>query len=173
MPTTTPNMSLTNWPAPSDNFSNTELVANFDKIDDHDHTSGNGVQIPAGGLAANAVESATIANNAVTTNKVQDGAITSAKLSATALNGTYGTVASAANIDVANLAVVEVTGTTNITSITAGAAGRRVSLIFRGVLTFTDGSNLKLNGNFVTSADDTITLVSDGTNWYEAGRSAN
>ena len=42
-----------------------------------------------------------------------------------------------------------------------------------GILTFTDGSNLKLNGNFVTTADDTITLVYDGTNWYEMCRSVN
>ena len=41
------------------------------------------------------------------------------------------------------------------------------------VLTFTDGSNLKLAGNFVTTADDTITLAYDGTNWYEICRSVN
>jgi hypothetical protein len=40
-------------------------------------------------------------------------------------------------------------------------------------LTFTDGNNLKIAGNFVTSADDTITLVCDGTNWFETCRSAN
>lgn len=67
-----------------------------------------------------------------------------------------------------------VSGTTTITSIYASQqAGRRITLIFQGVLTFTDGSNLKLNGNFVTTADDTITLVCDGTNWYEVSRSAN
>jgi hypothetical protein len=70
--------------------------------------------------------------------------------------------------------VVTVTGTTNITSITAtGHTARRVTLVFTGILTFTDGSNLKLNANFVTSADDTITLVCDGTNWFEVCRSAN
>jgi hypothetical protein len=51
--------------------------------------------------------------------------------------------------------------------------GQMVTLVFAGALTFTDGSNLKLAGNFGTSADDTITLVCDGTNWYEVTRSAN
>ena len=65
------------------------------------------------------------------------------------------------------------TGTTTITSITVKSAGTVVILDFAGVLTLTDGSNLKLGGNFVTTADDTITLISDGTNWIEMGRSVN
>ena len=32
-----------------------------------------------------------------------------------------------------------------------------MTLMFQGILTFTDGNNLKLAGNFVTTADDTIT----------------
>ena len=68
-----------------------------------------------------------------------------------------------------------VTGTTTITSITATnvIAGATIKIIFDGVLTFTDGSNLKLAGDFVTTADDTITLTYDGTNFYETGRSVN
>lgn len=85
-------------------------------------------------------------------------------------------VASAATISLPfHAQVVNVTGTTTITSITATLtqAGRRVTLIFAGALTFTDGNNLKLSGDFVTTADDTITLVCDGTNWVEVCRSAN
>jgi hypothetical protein len=52
-------------------------------------------------------------------------------------------------------------------------AGANVTLVFADALTVTDGSNLRLNGNFTTSADDTLTLVCDGTNWYEVARSAN
>jgi hypothetical protein len=86
----------------------------------------------------------------------------------------YGTVASAGTVSVPGAQIIEVTGTTNITTINAANnAGRRITLVFRDVLTVTDGSNLKLNGNFVTSADDTLTLVCDGTNWYETSRSAN
>lgn len=66
-----------------------------------------------------------------------------------------------------------ITGTTNITSVTASWAGRRVVFRFAGILTFTDGSNLKLAGNLVTTADDTICLVCNGTNWYEESRSVN
>lgn len=68
-----------------------------------------------------------------------------------------------------------VTGTTTITSISGSGitAGTEITIIFDGSLTFTDGSNLKLNGNFSTSADDTIKLVWDGSNWYEISRSAN
>lgn len=71
--------------------------------------------------------------------------------------------------------VFHVTGTTTITSITSTnfAAGTVIVLIFDGILTFTDGNNLKLAGNFVTSADDTITLAYDGTNWYETARAVN
>ncbi len=67
-----------------------------------------------------------------------------------------------------------ISGTTNVTSMSAGTwAGQEVALIFQGVLTFTDGGNLKLAGNFVTTADDVLRLVSDGTSWYELSRSVN
>jgi parallel beta-helix repeat protein len=69
--------------------------------------------------------------------------------------------------------VVTLTGNTNITSIVASTAGRVVTLLFTGTPTVTDGSNLTLAGNFVATADDTLTLVSDGTNWIEIARSAN
>lgn len=69
--------------------------------------------------------------------------------------------------------VFHITGTTTITGITALSAPALVVLIFDGVLTLTDGSNLKLAGNFVTTADDTITLWCDGTNYYELCRSVN
>ncbi|SHN39997.1 hypothetical protein [Rhizobacter sp. OV335] len=70
--------------------------------------------------------------------------------------------------------VVKVSGTTSITSISAtNRAGDVVTLIFSGALTVTDGSNLVLAGNFVTTADDTITLACDGSNWWEVARSVN
>ncbi|WEK42994.1 MAG: hypothetical protein P0Y64_16875 [Candidatus Sphingomonas colombiensis] len=87
------------------------------------------------------------------------------------------TITSAANITIpfGRDVVAKVTGATNITSFSLAPddTGRRVTLIFAGVLTLTDGFNLKLAGNFVTSADDTITLYCDGTNWIELGRSVN
>ena len=69
----------------------------------------------------------------------------------------------------------EITGTNNITSISAASsmAGRFVFLKFAGILTFTDGNNLKLAGNLVTAGNTTIALICDGTNWYEVARSVN
>lgn len=88
----------------------------------------------------------------------------------------YSVVASAAAISLpVNAKVVNITGTTNITSITTsgGDRGRIVTLVFSGILTFTDGGNLRLGSNFVTSSDDAIILACDGVNWYETGRSTN
>jgi hypothetical protein len=67
-----------------------------------------------------------------------------------------------------------ITGTTGITSITAtGWDGETVTLIFSDTLTVTDGSNLKLAGNFSATDDDVLVLVCDGTDWYEVSRSNN
>lgn len=65
---------------------------------------------------------------------------------------------------------ISVTGTTNITSMNVSYIGRIVTLVFSDVLTFTDGSNLVLDGNHVTSAGENITLYCDGTNWNEICR---
>lgn len=84
-------------------------------------------------------------------------------------------VASAAALPLPTGSVFHVTGTTGITSITSTnfQSGVMITLIFDGALTVTDGGNLKLAGNFTTTADDTLTLVYDGTNWYECARSVN
>jgi hypothetical protein len=69
----------------------------------------------------------------------------------------------------------EVTGATNFGTL-AGAenyAGKIVVMKFTGALTVNDGPSMKLNNSFVTTADDTLTLMSDGTSWYEVARSAN
>lgn len=91
------------------------------------------------------------------------------------VDGGVGEVASSATMTLPQYqSIFRITGTTTITGITATEqAGRTVTLIFAGALTMTDGGNLKLAGDFVTSADDTMTLVCDGTNWYETTRSAN
>lgn len=86
------------------------------------------------------------------------------------------TVASATNLILTGVATYfVVTGTTTITSIASGSTiiGRNVTLEFADVLTVTDGNNLKLAGNFVTTAGDTLTLFCDGTDWYEQARSVN
>lgn len=68
----------------------------------------------------------------------------------------------------------EITGTTSFSTLPVGYAGRVITLKFTGVLTVLDGgTNMYLNGNFVTSANDILVLVSDGTSWYEVSRSTN
>lgn len=68
-----------------------------------------------------------------------------------------------------------ITGTTAITSVvvTEYPVGKPLTFIFASTPTFTDGGNLKIAGNLVATANDTITLVSDGTDWYEIGRAVN
>ncbi len=70
---------------------------------------------------------------------------------------------------------MHISGTTSVTSIVATnvPADTVITLIFDGILTFTDGNNLKLAGDMTTSADDAITLYYDGFNFYELSRSAN
>lgn len=101
--------------------------------------------------------------------------VTDASSGIRGLLGGGAAVASAAALPVPTGRVFHVTGTTNITSITSTnfQTGVVITMIFDGVLTVTDGSNLKLAGNFVTAADSTLSLVYDGTNWYETSRSAN
>lgn len=114
--------------------------------------------------------------------KVSDGGSGDGALQATsfrALSGISndfygGSVASAATlVPVGN--VMTVTGTTNITEIdTTGIIdGTRLTLLFSGILTVTDGVNLYLAGNLVTAADTTLDLVVIGGKCYELSRSAN
>lgn len=83
---------------------------------------------------------------------------------------------SAGAITVKGDGVYGVSGTADITSINVCASGTKITLYFVSTAAgtgVTDGGNLKLNGNFVYTADDTITLVSNGTNWLEVCRSVN
>lgn len=66
-----------------------------------------------------------------------------------------------------------ISGTTTIDNIQTTYPGRSVMLIFDGALTVTDTGNKKLTAAFVTTADDSLSLVYDGTNWYEKSRSVN
>jgi parallel beta-helix repeat protein len=68
---------------------------------------------------------------------------------------------------------VQVTGTTGITNINATFAGDFRTLQFTASLTVTDGGNLRLPANFAATADDTLTLICDGSNWFEVARSNN
>jgi hypothetical protein len=63
--------------------------------------------------------------------------------------------------------VQTVSGNTNITSISADSwPGRSVTLIFQGTLTVSNIGNIKLASPFSATANSTLTLSTDGTNWY-------
>jgi hypothetical protein len=70
---------------------------------------------------------------------------------------------------------VYLAGANNVTSIDANSAakGRIVTFIGNATLSVFDGNNLKLNGGWTCAASYTLTLICDGTNWYELSRSAN
>jgi hypothetical protein len=71
--------------------------------------------------------------------------------------------------------VFKITGANNIGSISAQTTvkGRRVTLIGTGVLSIFAANNLKIAGTFNVTDLDTITLVCDGTNWFEVSRVVN
>lgn len=80
MSITTSNMGLIAWDLGTDAYDHAQLANNFVAIDAHDHTSGKGKQIPAGGLADGAITSAKIQDGAVVPAKIPDASITQAKL---------------------------------------------------------------------------------------------
>lgn len=66
-----PNMGLVVWTSINDYFSHVQLAANFEALDAHNHTSGKGAKIGAGGIAEQAVEYNNLASGvieALTTN---------------------------------------------------------------------------------------------------------
>lgn len=81
MSITTPNMSLVKWTEGSDPYDHVQLAGNFQKIDEHDHTTGKGVRLVGGSLVNEAIGTAQIANASVTNAKLAGG-ITSDKLAA-------------------------------------------------------------------------------------------
>lgn len=81
MSTTTGNMGLL-IPTPGDSDYPTSLNSTINAIDTHDHSSGEGVQIPTAGITDLAVTTGKLAASAVTTAKILDGAVTQAKRAA-------------------------------------------------------------------------------------------
>src|SRR4051794_6322904 len=85
MAITTPSMGLKRWDQPNDIFSYVELSDNFALLDNHDHSSGKGVQIPTAGIANLAITDTKIATNAVTNGKIINDAVDASKIAALAV----------------------------------------------------------------------------------------
>jgi hypothetical protein len=78
---TTPNMGLTAWDQAGDPYDHTQLAANFEVIDNHDHSTGLGVKIGTAGIQNAAITQALLANNSVGSSQIIDGTIQAADLS--------------------------------------------------------------------------------------------
>jgi hypothetical protein len=61
----TPNMGLVVWDLGEDPYDHAQLANNFSELDQHNHTTGNGVQIPSGGIANGAITAAKLASDSV------------------------------------------------------------------------------------------------------------
>jgi len=120
----------------------------------HDATANEGPKIKTGGL-----DLSTITQNLVMTSKILKLA-KGADVASVAGNIALG--------DDGNY--FDITGVLAITSITIKTAGTVVTLQFDGAASMVDGGNLKLNGDFQGAAESQITLISDGTNWFEVSR---
>jgi hypothetical protein len=65
-------------------------------------------------------------------------------------------------------------GATTITALDDGAQGQQLLIVCGDTnTTFSDAGTLRLAGGLTCTADDTLTLIFDGTNWLEISRSVN
>lgn len=85
-----PEMDLDVWNLGGEHFNYAELLANFQKINAHDHTPGKGNLIPTAGIANLAITAAKLGDLSVTTGKLGDGAVTDAKLATRIIRGRVG-----------------------------------------------------------------------------------
>jgi hypothetical protein len=67
---TSVNMSLKIWDDLDDPYDHNELAANWQAVDEHNHTPGRGVQIPTAGIEDNAITNAKVAPDAITTAEI-------------------------------------------------------------------------------------------------------
>lgn len=95
-------------------------------------------------------------------------------------NDAYGksTIVSSTNIDLPlNGTLILLTGGVSISALSGASSyvGRVITLLFSTNTTVVNGSGCLLAGgiNFSATANDTLTLVSNGTNWVEVSRSVN
>lgn len=146
---TTPNMGLKQWDQAGDFFSFSELKLNWDAVDQHDHTTNKGVQIPTAGIANLAITGAKIAANAVDVTKLATGldpspAYTTYKLLKNA-SGSIGASAAAIiyamseSAPAASAMVSERTGPFWFDPADYAVAGRTVKLRF--IWTIVNGAN--------------------------------
>jgi hypothetical protein len=82
------NIALAIWDEGDDAYDHTELAANWDAIDAHDHSAGKGKQITSAGLASDSVGNSQLAPNSVTTTEIADHTIQSVDIAPGAIGST-------------------------------------------------------------------------------------
>lgn len=82
---TSPNLGLTIWDQPQDDFNHSQLLLNWQAIDGHDHSPGKGVQIGTAGLLDASVTQTKLAALSVGTPQLQNGAVATANIAARAV----------------------------------------------------------------------------------------
>lgn len=99
---TTNRMQLKVWNDLDDPYNHTDLAANWQRIDDHDHSPTWGKQIENAGLAPNCVAQTQMQDNAVGTNEIINGAVTTAKLADNSVNSAKIIDGSIQGVDIGN-----------------------------------------------------------------------
>lgn len=79
---TTPNLGLKVWNLTTDPYDSGQLADNWAKVDEHDHASGRGKQIPTAGIEDGAITTSKLAIGA---NITPDASVTTAKLASEAV----------------------------------------------------------------------------------------
>lgn len=87
MAVTAPNMGLKVWNLLTDPYDHSQLASNWAKVDQHDHTSGKGVQIPTGGIADGAISGVKVGNAQITPEKLTASVVSSVGINT--LSNTY------------------------------------------------------------------------------------
>ncbi|MBI4242789.1 MAG: hypothetical protein HY606_01760, partial [Planctomycetes bacterium] len=72
-----------------------------------------------------------------------------------------------------NIFKVDNSGATTISAFDDGVVGQKITLGFTNANTTLSGNTLKLSAAFTSTANDTMVLIYDGTNWLEISRSRN
>ena len=108
------------------------------------------------------------------------GTVTSTgKVANTKINTTLAAAATTLAVTNNFVKVTGDAGANTLATITGGVSGQVLTLLFvDGLVTITDtaaatANTVDLSAAFTSSANDTLTLISDGNKWFEVARSVN